>query len=101
MGQGALPLILAYRNRVEVSGVLDTGSAVNVLPYGIGTRLGAIWEEQTISLVLAGNLTPVEARGLVVGAQIGDFPAVRLAFAWCQSDAMSRLVEQLRIWGAI
>ncbi|MEH2216266.1 MAG: hypothetical protein V7K72_03830 [Nostoc sp.] len=37
-----LPLILTYENRsVSVSGLLDTGSTVNVLPYEIGLRLGA------------------------------------------------------------
>lgn len=69
-----LPLTLTYRSSsVEVSGLLDTGASVNVLPYSIGVQLGAIWEEQTISVTLAGNLVPVEARGLLVSAQIGSF----------------------------
>lgn len=55
-----LPLILIYRNAtVEVLGLLDTGASVNVLPYSIGLQLGAIWEEQTTSVLLAGNLAPV------------------------------------------
>ncbi len=34
-----LPLILTYENRsVSVSGLLDTGYSVNVLPYEIGLR---------------------------------------------------------------
>ncbi|MEH2374927.1 hypothetical protein [Nostoc sp.] len=38
-----LPLILTYQNRsVSVSGLLDTGSSVNILPYEIGLRLGAV-----------------------------------------------------------
>ncbi|WP_443689857.1 hypothetical protein [Nostoc mirabile] len=40
--------------------MLDTGASVSVLPYSIGVQLGAIWEEQTISVMLAGNLAPVE-----------------------------------------
>lgn len=37
-----LPLILTYQNQyLNVSGLLDTGSSVNVLPYEIGLRLGA------------------------------------------------------------
>ncbi|MCC5598857.1 hypothetical protein [Nostoc favosum] len=37
-----LPLILTYQNRcVSVSGLLDTGSSVNVLRYEIGLRLEA------------------------------------------------------------
>lgn len=40
-----LPLILTYQNHsLSVSGLLDTGSSVNVLPYELGLRLGAVWE---------------------------------------------------------
>lgn len=38
-----LPLTLSYRNSsVEVSGLLDTGASVNVLPYSLGIQLGAV-----------------------------------------------------------
>jgi hypothetical protein len=66
---------------VSANALLDTGSAVNLLPYDIGLQLGAIWEEQTIRLPLAGNLARVEARGVFVYVQIGNLEAVRLAFA--------------------
>ena len=79
-----LPLTLTYRgSSVEVSGLLDTGASVNVLPYSIGVQLGAVWEEQTVSVTLAGNLDSLEARGLLVSAQISNFDPVRLVFAWC------------------
>lgn len=48
-------------NSVDVSDLLDTGASVNVLPYNVGIKLGAIWEEQKTSVMLAGNLAPVEA----------------------------------------
>ncbi|MEM6447761.1 MAG: retroviral-like aspartic protease [Cyanobacteria bacterium P01_D01_bin.123] len=70
----------------EVSALFDTGASVNVLPYRIGLQLGARWEDQTISVTLAGNLATVEARGLVVSAQIAHFDPVRLVFAWSLSD---------------
>lgn len=77
-----VPIALSYRDCVwDGLGLLDTGSSLNVLPYNVGLRLGAVWEEQTLSISLAGNLAPVEARGLVVVGQIGDLPPVRLAFA--------------------
>jgi hypothetical protein len=64
-----LPLSLTYqRSSVEVSALLDTGASVNVLPYSVGVQLGAVWEEQTTSVTLAGNLASVEARGLLVSA---------------------------------
>jgi len=46
-----LPLVLTLGNRsVEVKALLDTGASVNVLPYENGLQLGAIWENQTISI---------------------------------------------------
>ncbi len=48
-------------NSVDVSDLLDTGASVNVLPDNVGIQLGAIWEEQKTSVMLAGNLAPVEA----------------------------------------
>jgi len=41
-----LPLALTYRGAsAEVSALLDTGASINVLPYGVGLQLGAVWEE--------------------------------------------------------
>lgn len=46
-----LPLTLNTESHsVEVMALLDTGASVNVLPYDIGLQLGAIWEEQTVSI---------------------------------------------------
>jgi hypothetical protein len=82
-----LPLLLISGEQVlETSGLLDTGSSVNVLPYHIGVQLGAVWEHQTTELILGGNLASMQARGLVVSAKIGDFSSIRLAFAWTQSN---------------
>jgi hypothetical protein len=78
-----LPLILTYQNQsLSVSGLLDTGSSVNVLPYEIGLRLGAVWERQRLSVPLGGNLARFEARPLVLRANVEQFPPVELAFAW-------------------
>jgi len=94
-----LPLTLTYRNSsVDVSGLLDTGASVNVLPYSVGIQLGAIWEEQTTSVILAGNLAPVEARGLLVSAQIGSFEPVRLVFAWCLSNDVPLLLGRMNFF---
>ncbi|WP_245876251.1 hypothetical protein [Tychonema bourrellyi] len=57
-----IPITLSHAGfSVSANALLDTGSAVNLLPYDIGLQLGAIWEEQTIRLPLAGNLARVEA----------------------------------------
>ena len=94
-----MPLTLMYRDsEVEVLALLDTGASVNVLPYSVGLQLGAVWEEQTTSVTLAGNLASIEARGLLVSAQIGDFDAVRLVFAWSQSDEALLLLGRMNFF---
>jgi hypothetical protein len=94
-----LPLSLTYRDSsLEVLGLLDTGASVNVLPHSVGVQLGAIWEEQTTSVVLAGNLASVEARGLLLSAQIGAFDAVRLVFAWSLSDDVPLLLGRMNFF---
>jgi hypothetical protein len=94
-----LPLTLSYREKhIEVFGLLDTGSSINVLPYSVGRDLGAIWENQTLSVQLAGNLAPVEARGLALSSQISDFASVRLVFAWSQTDDMPILLGRMNFF---
>ncbi|GGA00628.1 hypothetical protein [Okeania sp. KiyG1] len=68
------------------------------MPYHVGLALGAVWEEQRLSISLAGNLAPVEARGLVVVGKISDFPPVRLAFAWAKSNDPPIILGQLNFF---
>jgi hypothetical protein len=94
-----LPLALTYRGlSIEISALLDTGASVNVLPHSIGVQLGAVWEEQTTSVTLAGNLASVEARGLLVAAQISDFDPVRSVFAWSLSDDAPLLLGRMNFF---
>lgn len=80
-----LPIILTSQSKsIRVSGLLDTGSSVNVLPYEMGLSLGAVWDRQTLSIPLGGNLARFEARALVLTANVDEFSAVDLAFAWTQ-----------------
>jgi hypothetical protein len=90
-----IPITLSYSDfSVSANALLDTGSTVNLLPYDIGLQLGAIWEEQTIRLPLAGNLAKVEARGIFVHIQIGNLEPVRLAFAWAQASQVPLILGQ-------
>jgi hypothetical protein len=90
-----IPITLIHADSsVSANALLDTGSTVNLLPYGIGLQLGAIWEEQTIRLPLAGNLAKVEARGLFMHVQIGNLEPVRLAFAWAQASQVPLILGQ-------
>jgi len=94
-----LPLTLSYGEKsIAVSGLLDTGASINVLPYSVGCELGAIWEDQRFSVQLAGNLAPVEAKGLAVTAQIGDFAPVTMVFAWSQTDDVPVLLGRMNFF---
>ncbi len=91
-----LPLILTYRNQsLSVSGLLDTGSSVNVLPYEMGLRLGAVWERQRLSIPLGGNLARFEARALVLMATVEKFSPVELAFAWTKDRNAPLILGQM------
>jgi hypothetical protein len=80
-----LPLTLTHKSRsIEVMALLDTGASVNVLPYDIGVELGAVWEDQTVSIALSGNLARSAARGLVLSGIVPPFEPILLAFAWTQ-----------------
>src|ERR1041385_5995883 len=83
-----LPLTLRPKDGVplQVHGLLDSGAAVNVLPYTVGLRLGASWEAQAIRVTLTGNLAAQEARALLTYGTVADFPPVQLAFAWTRAD---------------
>ena len=93
-----LPITLVGAKSISVSGLLDTGATVNVLPYAVGEQLGAVWEKQTTSMTLSGNLAACEARALMVSAVVGKFPAVRLAFAWTKTDAVPVLLGQVNFF---
>ena len=94
-----LPLTLTIReNSLQAMGLLDTGASVNVLPYSMGLQLGAVWEQQTVSLKLARNLAAIEARGLIVDATVVQFPTVSLAFAWVKTDNVPMLLGQMNFF---
>ena len=93
-----LPITIMGTKAVEALGLLDTGASVNVLPYRFGEEIGAVWEQQTISLPLAGNLATLEARLLIQPVRVGQFPVVRLAFAWARSDAIPLILGQMNFF---
>jgi hypothetical protein len=76
-----LPLELRFKDNepIQVHGLLDSGATVNVLPYNLGLRLGAIWDAQTTRVTLSGNLAAHEARALLLHAKVADFAPVPLA----------------------
>ena len=97
-----LPLELRFKDGepVQALGLPDSGATVNVLPYGLGLRLGAVWATQTTLVKLAGNLAAHEARAVLLHARIADFPAVPLVFAWSRSESVPLLLGQVNFFEA-
>ena len=90
-----LPLTLSLNGQfLNAEGLLDTGASVNVLPYELGLQLGLIWENETLSVLLTGNLARFEARAVIVDAQVSPFPTVNLAFAWTQAADVPLILGQ-------
>jgi hypothetical protein len=83
---------------VLLSGLLDTGATVNVLPYPAGLQLGLIWEQQATPIQLTGNLAHAPARAVVVSATIASLPPVRLAFAWTQLAPVPLILVQVNFF---
>lgn len=96
-----LPVTLRLGDRaVETIGLLDTGSAINLLPHHIGLALGARWEEQATPVPLTGSLGHVAARALIVLAEHARLTPtpVRFVFAWAQTDAVPVVFGQVNFF---
>jgi hypothetical protein len=93
-----LPITLSGTASVEVTGLVDSGAAINVLPHSLGVQLGFDWDLQTQGIQLSGNLAAVEARVIVVTARVRQFPGVRLAFGWAKTDTVPVLLGQVNFF---
>src|SRR5437762_3172828 len=92
-----MPLELRFKDGepVQAHGLLDSGATVNVLPYALGVRLGAVWEARSTHVTLAGNLAAQEARAVLVQVRVGDFGSVPLVFAWTSAEEVPLLLGQV------
>ena len=93
-----LPLTLIGQQSVATIGLVDSGAAINVLPYASGVQMGFDWDQQTQAVSLSGNLASVEARVVVVTAVVANFAPVRLAFAWARTDSISVILGQVNFF---
>lgn len=94
-----LPIILRYgQQHVTTVGLVDSGATINVLPYKLGSQLGAIWDDRKATIRLAGALGKLAAMPLVVTAEIGDFPPSKLAFAWVRTDDAPVILGQMNFF---
>ncbi len=98
-GLPRLPFVLRHNMQsIRVTGLVDSGSTINVLPHQYGKQLGLVWNDRQATIRLAGNLGGVMAQAAFVMAQIGDFPPVRFAFAWSQSENMPLILGQVNFF---
>jgi hypothetical protein len=98
-GMPRVPLVLRNGNEtVEVAGLVDSGAAVNVLPYHIGIRLGALWDDRVTNIQLTGNLGNEPAIPLVALAEIKGLPPVKLGFAWVKTDKCPVILGQMNFF---
>jgi hypothetical protein len=68
-------------NSLIVSALVDSGAALNILPFDVGIELGLVWEEQTFSIDLGGVLIGSQAYAVLLEAQISNMQPKQLAFA--------------------
>lgn len=74
---------------IDAVGLLDTGATVNVLPHNLGVDLGFVWNADAATIRLSGNLAHFQACPVV---------AVRLAFAWTQSNDIPLIFGQVNFF---
>jgi hypothetical protein len=67
---------------LTVTALIDSGAALNVLPFDVGLELGLVWETQNVPLEMGGVLAGTRAYAVLVQAEITTLPPVKLAFAW-------------------
>ena len=82
---------------LDVIGLLDSGSAVNLLPYSLGLELGATRDETAPVVQLGGSLARSRAIGLLLHvshAQLTDDRLLQLVFAWTQRDDVPLIFGQ-------
>ena len=90
-----VPIVLRREGyTVEAMGLVDSGATVNVMPYELGLRLGATWDEKKASIELTGNLGKQPAMPFFAMVQVGDIAPVQLAFAWTKNSNTSLILGQ-------
>ena len=94
-----LPLEISYGvQTVRIPGVVDSGASINVLPYRVGSALGADWDELEDLGPLVGSLSSSTSRALTVSAKILGLTGesgVQLLFAWADTNSLPVLLGQI------
>lgn len=92
-----LEIALADRT-TSITCLVDSGAALNVLPFRFGIQLGLDWSAQRVPIRLSGNLEDADARAILLTTKIGDFAAVQQAFAWSKRDDIPTILGQVNFF---
>lgn len=83
---GGMPVVnvsLTHGERsVMTPALVDSGAAINLLPFEYGEQLGFVWEAQRLPLPMGGLLPNAKAFAIPVTLTLDPFPPIELAFAW-------------------
>ena len=87
--------------------LVDSGAAMNLLPFECGEQLGFVWNEQRLDLPMGGLLPDAKAFAVPVTLTLDLFEPIELAFAWtnvpqerlrsCSVKSTSFTISRLRL----
>ncbi|MEZ4736934.1 MAG: hypothetical protein R3E79_58385 [Caldilineaceae bacterium] len=88
VGMPLIEIKLAHASyRVVATALVDSGAALNILPFDLGLQLGLDWKRQNFPLDLGGTLAGAQAYAVLLKVALAPFPPVDLAFAWVSRPA--------------
>lgn len=93
-----LPFIVGGEKQFSAEGLVDSGSAINVLPFSLGANLGFRWHDENDEIDLGGLLNGVAAKAIDVVCSVGKFPPIELTFAWVKTDGVPLLLGQFNFF---
>lgn len=79
-------------HNIVASALVDSGAALNILPFDLGLQVGLDWTRQNFPLDLGGTLAGAQAHAVLLKVELAPFPPVDLAFAW-----VSRPTREVRL----
>ena len=83
---GGMPVVNIHLTHEEYAittpALVDSGAAMNLLPFEYGEQLGFAWAEQRLFLPMGGLLPDAKAFAIPVTVTLEPFPPIELALAW-------------------
>jgi hypothetical protein len=73
--------------------LVDSGASLNVLPYGLGLRLGLVWDRYLAGPRLSGNADG-ETRVVALQIRLPGFVVKKLVFVWAIHDRVRLILGQ-------